>query len=255
MFSSSSLNEFVGKQIYIFSFHEFFLVLWLLLSIMACFVLCRENTFLSLSEDTNKNLLKACFSSWILSVPPDWLVVDVHLLAIGLPQLSGGPWSSYHILQMKKHVEHQTQESTQHRLVRTCFPSRPLSSVGILSAASCPRAVLGLCTKKSLHLPATFLTWVSLLPGLSVNTIPSPSESSINLSKSLLWIYLSPSCSQHLEKCASFHSMLPKPDGIYEEGWVRGLEHQLNINWCFEKITLADVWRGLGWGQKLEIKV
>ena len=63
-------------------------------------LLYRENIFLNLSKDTSKNFLKACFTSWIL-LSPRWLDVYVHLLAIGLPQLSGSPWSSYHIYEWK----------------------------------------------------------------------------------------------------------------------------------------------------------
>ena len=171
-------------------------------------LLYRENIFLNLSKDTSKNFLKACFTSWIL-LSPRWLDVYVHLLAIGLPQLSGSPWSSYHIYEWK-----------------TVFSIRPKgafntdllglpSSLGLYSEGILPPVSEPLWSSAQRHPPpfiTSFLTWVSLLPGLSVNMIPPPLLSSRKSSKSLLWINQPSSHSWHLKSV--LYSMISKHDGI-----------------------------------------
>lgn len=150
MFSGSSLNEFVGKHIYIFSFHEFSLLLWLFLFHSGLFLLYRWNIFLSLSEDTNK-CLKDCFSSWILFVPLGWFVVNVDLLTVGLPQLSGGPWSFFHIYKWRTMLN-IWPKCTNTDLLGPPSPLGFCYKWEFWPAASCYRATPGLHTKNSPHL-------------------------------------------------------------------------------------------------------
>lgn len=176
-------------------------------------LLYRENIFLNLSKDTSKNFLKACFTSWIL-LPPRWLDVYVHLLAIGLPQLSGGPWSSYHIYEWKTVFSIRPKGALNTDLLG--LPSSlglcPQREFCVLPPGSEPLWSSAQRTAPPPPFITSFLTWVSLLPGLSVNIIPPPLLSSRKSSKSLLWINQPSSHSWHLKSV--LYSMISKHDGI-----------------------------------------